>query len=125
MSKPAPGSLKDALAAVIDSPEGLAALQDLVREALQAKKKKNVDMEFECKHCKKRQRPRVWIDIPDWAAREKFLALAISYVHGKAPTADKPKPKPKVTGSFDDMTDEELEALLGGETDSSAAEEAA
>lgn len=108
-----PGTLKEALAAVIDSPEGLADLQALVREALKAKKSKNVDMEFECKHCKKRQRPRVWIDIPDWAAREKFLALAISYVHGKATTADKPKEKPKITGNFDDMTDEQLADLLG------------
>ena len=117
--------LKAALAAVIDSPEGLADLQNLVREALKAKKDINVDMEFECKSCKKRQRPRVRVSVPDWSAREKFLSLAISYVHGKAPTADKPKAKPKLAGSFEDMTDEELEALLNGETLSSAAEEAA
>lgn len=117
--------LKAALAAVIDSPEGLKDLQELVREALKARQRKSVDFEFECSKCGKRQRPRTWIEIPDWGARKQFLELAISYVHGKAPTADKPKAKPKVTGSFDEMTDEELEALLNGETDSSAAEEAA
>ena len=117
--------LKAALAAVIDSPEGLKDLQDLVREALKAEKTKDIDFEFECKSCKKRQRPRIKINVPDWSAREKFLSLAISYVHGKAPTAEKLKPKPKVSGNFDDMTDEELEALLNGETDSGAAEEAA
>ena len=117
--------LKAALAAVIDSPEGLKDLQDLVREALKAEKTKDLDYEFECKHCKKRQRPRIKIMVPDWQARKQFLELAISYVHGKAPTADKPKAKPKVTGSFEDMTDEELEALLNGEIDGGAAEEAA
>ena len=117
--------LKAALAAVIDSPEGLKDLQDLVRQALKAERDLHVDMEFECKNCKKRQRPRVKVNVPDWGARKQFLELAISYVHGKAPTADRPKAKPKVAGSFEDMTDEELEALLNGETDSSAAEEAA
>ena len=119
------GGLKAALAEVIDSPEGREQIKSLIREALQATKNVKVDCEFECKNCGKVQRPRIDVPFRDWNAVKQFLDLAITFVHGKAPTADKPKAKPKVTGSFDEMTDEELEALLNGETDGSAAEEAA
>jgi hypothetical protein len=90
-------------------------------------------MEFECKGCGKRQRPRVRVLVPDWNARKGFLQLAIEHSQGRAGVAPAPKKAPSVSaGSFEELSDEDLLALINdtevvqsGEVDGGPAEEAA
>ena len=89
----------------------------------------SVDVEVTCK-CGKRQRPRVKVNVPDWNARKGFLQLAIEHTQGRAHTAPAPKVAPKNTSkNFEEMSDEDLLALLNGDDDGEvvggAAEEAA
>lgn len=105
-------SVKEALESAIDP----AQLEELVREALSAKKEMPVDVpvELDCPKCKHhfRKRPRVMVPQRDWNAIKNFLQLAIEHSQGKAPTAQAPKAKPKFGGNMDEMTDEQLIALL-------------
>jgi hypothetical protein len=119
-------TIKEAMDSALD-PEGIEAL---IREALSTEKEVAVDVELDltcpnpkCRH-KFRKRPRVRVNVPDWNAREKFLKLAIEHTQGRAPQAAQPKAKPKITGSLEELTDEQLEALLeveDGEIDGSPA----
>lgn len=123
-------TLRDALGSVLESEEGLENLKELVREAINAKREQKVDCEFSCKNCGTKQRPRIYISVPDWNARKNFLQLAIEHFQGRAAQAPAPPKKTKSSGrSFEEMSDEELQALLedspNGETDSSPTEEAA
>jgi len=80
-----------------------------------------------CKHCERRQ--RVQALVPDNTNVVKAAGEIIDRIEGKAATK-REAPKPKVVGgNLDELSDEELVALLqeepSGETDGSAAEEAA
>ena len=108
-------SLKDALDAALD----LDALEKIVKEALSAEREVAIDVEVECKGCHKRQRPRVKVLVPDWNARKGFLQLAIEHSQGRAGVAPAPKKAPSVSaGSFGEMSDEDLLALINLEVES-------
>jgi len=101
-------SLKDALDSALD----LDALEAIVREALTAQKEFHQYVEVTCKHCKKMQRPSVRIQVPDWNARKGFLQLAIEHSKGRAHQAPAPKEGPRISGNMEELSDEQLLALL-------------
>jgi len=103
----------------------IEALKKLVFVMRNADKLQYVDVT--CKHCGKRQ--RVQALVPDNSNSVKAAGEIIDRIEGKAATK-REAPKPKVVGgNLDELSDEELVALLqeepSGETDGSAAEEAA
>jgi hypothetical protein len=100
-------------------------LERALREAVAAEKGQAVDVT--CKHCNRKSRPVV--QVPDWNARVNAWKFLLEQTDGRAPQAAPQKPK-VTAGSLEELSDEELLALINaevvdGEVDGGAAEEAA
>jgi hypothetical protein len=101
-------SLRKALKDGLLTPEVAEAARALLLEALNATK----DMYVSCPGCGK----RVPVQVPDLGTRVKAVQALLDQIEGKVAAA--PPQKPRASGQkFEEMSDEELEALLGVEDD--------